>query len=258
MSFADSLLQLDAEDLGTLYATLSDWEFNFTSLEVGIDPYQHSYYSNSPPLSSSISPLPPSPLNNVNPLNQPEPLEPQSVEIVVVPHSSSPCATTTTTTTLMCDVQGEDFEQLVSYLTQLPQDDGAASGDCNHHSSTVVKVEPSTAVKEEPMDHCCNSSNQVIGHWTEEEEEKVLKIEDEEELHDRLPNYYTALAPSSSAPWRGEEVPSPHHCQVFNKLPDYITDMSTQSEGKLSLSIITNYKLTDFHLVFRGSIGSCQ
>nr|WEU39129.1 NIES ABC protein [Daphnia magna] len=42
-----------------------------------------------------------------------------------------------------------------------------------------------------------------------------------DELHDRLPSYYTALAPSRSAPW----IP-PSSQLVFNKLPAYITDMA--------------------------------
>ena len=43
-----------------------------------------------------------------------------------------------------------------------------------------------------------------------------------EELHDRLPSYYTALASSRSAPW----IPPPASQQVFNKLPAYITDIA--------------------------------
>lgn len=40
-----------------------------------------------------------------------------------------------------------------------------------------------------------------------------------QELHDRLPSYYTALAPCRSSPW----IPQAAQ-QVFNKLPAYITD----------------------------------
>ena len=43
------------------------------------------------------------------------------------------------------------------------------------------------------------------------------------ELHDRLPSYYTALAPSYSAPW----IQQSSNGQVFNKLPAYITDVAT-------------------------------
>ncbi|XP_046648283.1 peroxisome proliferator-activated receptor gamma coactivator 1-alpha-like [Daphnia pulicaria] len=42
-----------------------------------------------------------------------------------------------------------------------------------------------------------------------------------DELHDRLPSYYTALASSRSAPWM-----PPASQLVFNKLPAYITDMA--------------------------------
>ena len=42
------------------------------------------------------------------------------------------------------------------------------------------------------------------------------------ELHDRLPSYYTALAPSRSAPWI-----QPCNNQVFSKLPAYITDVAS-------------------------------
>lgn len=42
-----------------------------------------------------------------------------------------------------------------------------------------------------------------------------------DELHDRLPSYYTALGSSRSAPW----IP-PSSQLVFNKLPAYITDLA--------------------------------
>lgn len=50
-----------------------------------------------------------------------------------------------------------------------------------------------------------------------------------DELHDRLPSYYTALAPSRSAPW----IP-PSSQLVFNKLPAYITDMAPLDVATIS------------------------
>lgn len=50
-----------------------------------------------------------------------------------------------------------------------------------------------------------------------------------DELHDRLPSYYTALAPSRSAPW----IP-PSSQLVFNKLPAYITDMAPLDVAAIS------------------------
>ena len=36
MNLADSLLELDAEDLTEIYHMVSEWEFNFSSLEVSL------------------------------------------------------------------------------------------------------------------------------------------------------------------------------------------------------------------------------
>lgn len=43
-----------------------------------------------------------------------------------------------------------------------------------------------------------------------------------DQLHDRLPSYYTACATSKSAPWIQPAAQS-----LFNKLPAYITDVAT-------------------------------
>ena len=51
---------------------------------------------------------------------------------------------------------------------------------------------------------------------------------DHHELHDRLPGYYTALAPSRCAPWIHSGG------QVINKLPAYITDVTSLDMDGLS------------------------
>jgi len=77
----------------------------------------------------------------------------------------------------------------------------------------------------------------MMNEKEEEEDRTMLEMKVEERLpamHDRLPSYYTALASSSSAPW----IPPATH-QVYNKLPDYITDVSAmdanQTEGNILL-----------------------
>lgn len=54
-----------------------------------------------------------------------------------------------------------------------------------------------------------------------------------EQLHDRLPSYYTACASSKTAPWIQN---SPQ--QFFNKLPAYITDVATLEPAETPQGIL--------------------
>lgn len=70
-----------------------------------------------------------------------------------------------------------------------------------------------------------------------------------EELHDRLPSYYTALAPSRSAPWI-----SPASHQVFNKLPAYITDIAPLDSANVTTCgslIFSSYIYLMHYLIHR-------
>ena len=64
-------------------------------------------------------------------------------------------------------------------------------------------------------------------------------------LHDRLPSYYTALAPSRTAPW----IP-PATQQVYNKLPAYITDQPGTSDGNHS-NIHLKERINNIYMYFQ-------
>lgn len=78
-----------------------------------------------------------------------------------------------------------------------------------------------------------------------------------EELHDRLPSYYTALAPSRSAPW----IP-PASQQVFNKLPAYITDIAPLDAADVATCGIrldtVSYMLLCVYLMLRNGRWVCR
>ena len=292
LSFADSLLQLDAEDLGALYATLSDWEFNFTSLDVGSPATSNDHYSyHSPSPSPSLlllesqqpEPLPvavapPSPLSLLTAAaEEPQILCTPSTDSSSInpnplssfnnfPHfpSSSTATCINLTTTIS---QGEDFEQLVQCLTQ--QQTGSSPEDEEENGATdgtniSIKVESSSSSStdddvrmeeggDESEEGSTLSDDNYRRRRNEEEEEEdrtVQELSVEERLpamHDRLPSYYTALASSSSAPW----IPPATH-QVYNKLPDYITDVSamdanqTEGDSIIIFIILSFFQLAHF------------
>ncbi len=104
-------------------------------------------------------------------------------------------------------VQGSDTEELLT-LVQL-ENAQQFSGHGSGPDPTSVPAIPNLNVERKP-----NSTGDCS----------------RDELHDRLPSYYTALASSCSAPW----IQPSHATQVFNKLPAYITDVATQDPDTLA------------------------
>ena len=59
-------------------------------------------------------------------------------------------------------------------------------------------------------------------HSNTEHKPNIASLNSPTQTLDRVPSYYTALAPSGSTPWI-----QPPAQQVINKLPAYITDLAS-------------------------------
>jgi len=88
-------------------------------------------------------------------------------------------------------------------------------------------LEGSDCEDPDPLVQIDKASLLFSSNYTEHKPDSA-SISDPAQVHDRLPTYYTALAPSGSTPWV-----QPPAQQVINKLPAYITDVaSSEAAGE--------------------------
>ncbi|KAI9557771.1 hypothetical protein GHT06_014519 [Daphnia sinensis] len=121
---------------------------------------------------------------------------------------------------LMLELDAEDLSEIHRMVDEWELNFGALESSDGEELMKLIQIENPSQFDwprhlGDVSPSCSNNTNANWGNT--------------DELHDRLPSYYTALAPSRSAPW----IP-PSSQLVFNKLPAYITDMAPLDVAAIS------------------------
>lgn len=114
-------------------------------------------------------------------------------------------------------LDAEDLTEIYHMVSDWESNFGSIEGADEEDLLRLVQIESLAHLYQHPASSNGPNSTQQL---TEKNPESSNG------LHDRLPSYYTALAPSRTAPW----IP-PATQQVYNKLPAYITDQPGTSDG---------------------------